>query len=79
MLKTVLELVYIAVCALVIVLVLMQPGSGTGLGALTGNAGKARASVRHLRTREDRLVIFTRVAVLLFLALTVVLVYLWTR
>ena len=79
MLKTVLELVYIAVCTLVIVLVLMQPGSGTGLGALTGNAGKAQASVRHLRTREDRLVILTRGAVLLFLALTVVLVYLWMR
>lgn len=79
MLKTVLECVYMGVCVLVIVLVLIQPGSGTGLGALTGNAGKARASVRHLRTREDRLVILTRGAVLLFLVLTVVLVYLWMR
>ena len=71
-LRTVLTVVFIIVCLGLTVLVLMQEGKSAGLGAISGAAetywGKNKG-----RSMEGMLVKLTRIAVVLFLVLAVVL------
>ena len=71
-LKIVLTVVYIIVSIALVILVLMQEGKSAGLGAISGAAdtywGKNKG-----RSMEGLLVKITRVCVVLFLLLAVVL------
>ena len=71
-LKTILTVVFILVSIVIAVVVLMQEGKSAGLGAIAGAAdtywGKNKG-----RSMEGVLVKITRVAVVLFILLAVVL------
>ena len=71
-LKTILTVVFILVSIVITVVVLMQEGKSAGLGAIAGAAdtywGKNKG-----RSMEGVLVKITRVAVVLFILLAVVL------
>ena len=71
-LKYVLMILFVLVCIIATVLVLMQEGRSQGLGAIAGAAetywGKNKG-----RSMEGMLVKLTRVAVILFLVLAMVL------
>ena len=71
-LKTILTLVFIAVSVVITVVILMQEGKTAGLGAISGAAdtywGKNKG-----RSMEGMLVTVTKVCVVLFLVLAVVL------
>ena len=71
-LRTVLIIVLIAVCAIGIIVILMQEGKSAGLGSIAGAAdtywGKAKG-----RSMEGRLVKFTKIFVALFFVLAMLL------
>jgi preprotein translocase subunit SecG len=71
-LRVFLTIVFIVVCLAIIVLVLMQEGKSSGLGALSGAAesywGKNKA-----RTMQGMLVKLTKIFCVLFMVLAIVL------
>ena len=71
-LRVFLTIVFIIVCLAIIVLVLMQEGKSSGLGALSGAAesywGKNKA-----RTMQGMLVKLTKIFCVLFMVLAIVL------
>ena len=71
-LKTILMVVFILISLVLTVIVLMQEGKSAGLGAISGAAdtywGKNKG-----RSMEGRLVMFTRILVILFLVIAAVL------
>ena len=71
-LRVILTILFIIVCLAIIVLVLMQEGKSSGLGALSGAAesywGKNKA-----RTMQGMLVKLTKIFCLLFMVLAIVL------
>lgn len=71
-LKTVLTIVYIAVCAALSVIVLMQEGKSRGLGAIAGAADTYWGQNKG-RSMEGGLVKATRILSVIFFVLSVVL------
>ena len=71
-LKTVLTVVFIIICIALTVIILLQEGKSAGLGAISGAAdtywGKNKG-----RSKEGMLVKVTRVLVILFLLISIVL------
>ena len=71
-LKTVLTVVFIIICIALTVIILLQEGKSAGLGAISGAAdtywGKNKG-----RSMEGMLVKVTRVLVVLFLLISIVL------
>ena len=71
-LRVILTVLFIIVCLAIIVLVLMQEGKSSGLGALSGTAesywGKNKA-----RTMQGMLVKLTKICCVLFMVLAIVL------
>ena len=71
-LKTILTVLFIIISLVITVIILMQEGKSQGLGAISGAAdtywGKNKG-----RSMEGRLVKITRVCVILFLLLALVL------
>ena len=71
-LRVILTILFIIVCLAIIVLVLMQEGKSSGLGALSGAAesywGKNKA-----RTMQGMLVKLTKICCVLFMVLAIVL------
>ncbi len=71
-LKTILTVVFIIISLVITIIILMQEGKSAGLGAISGAAdtywGKNKG-----RSMEGMLVKITRVCVILFLVLAVVL------
>ncbi len=71
-LRVILTVLFIIVCIAIIVLVLMQEGKSSGLGALSGAAesywGKNKA-----RTMQGMLVKLTKIFCVLFMVLAIVL------
>ena len=71
-LKTVLTIVFIIICIALTVIILLQEGKSAGLGAISGAAdtywGKNKG-----RSMEGMLVKVTRVLVILFLLISIVL------
>ena len=71
-LKTVLTVVFIIICIALTVIILLQEGKSAGLGAISGAAdtywGKNKS-----RSMEGMLVKVTRVLVILFLLISIVL------
>ena len=71
-LKTVLTVVFIIICNALTVIILLQEGKSAGLGAISGAAdtywGKNKG-----RSMEGMLVKVTRVLVILFLLISIVL------
>lgn len=71
-LKTVLMVIFILISVLLTVIVLMQEGKSAGLGAISGAAdtywGKNKG-----RSMEGRLVMITRIMVVLFLVIAAAL------
>ena len=71
-LKTVLTVVFIIICIALTVIILLQEGKSAGLGAISGAAdtywGKNKG-----RSMEGMLVMVTRVLVILFLLISIVL------
>ena len=72
MVKTIIEVLYIIVCVASIVIVLMQEGKDSGLGAVTG-AADTYWSKNKGRSAEGNLVKVTYVLGALFIILSVVL------
>ena len=71
-LRVILTILFIIVCLAIIVLVLMQEGKSSGLGALSGAAesywGKNKA-----RTMQGMLVKLTKIFCVIFMVLAIVL------
>lgn len=71
-LKTILTVVFILICLALTVIILLQEGKSAGLGAISGAAdtywGKNKG-----RSMEGMLVTITKVLVILFIVLAVVL------
>ena len=72
MLKTILSVIFVLICLALTVIVLLQEGKSQGLGAIGGMAetywGKNKG-----RSMEGMLVKVTRVLVILFLLISIVL------
>ena len=71
-LKTIATIIYIIVCIAIVIVVLMQEGKTSGLGALSGAADTYWTRNKG-RSAEGVLVKITRVLAVLFVALSVVL------
>ena len=67
---------YIVICVLLVIVVLMQEGKSSGLGALSGAADSYWTRNKG-RSAEGILVKITRVAAVLFVALSLVLCTTW--
>lgn len=71
-LKIVLTIIFILICAALVILVLMQEGKSAGLGSISGAAetywGKNKG-----RSMEGRLVQITKALAVLFMVLAVIL------
>ncbi len=72
MVKTILQVLYIIVCIAIVVVVLMQEGKNSGLGAVTG-AADTYWSKNKGRSTEGKLVKITSVLGALFIVLSLVL------
>ena len=72
MLRTFVTLIYIIVCIILVCVVLMQEGKTKGLGALTGSSDTYWSKAKN-RSKEGRLVTFTKVLSVLFVVLSIVL------
>lgn len=72
MVKTIIEVIYIIVCIASIVIVLMQEGKNSGLGAMTG-AADTYWSKNKGRSTEGNLVKITYVLGALFIIISIVL------
>lgn len=72
MLKVILSVIFILICAAMVVLVLLQEGKSAGLGSIAGAAesywGKNKG-----RSMEGNLTKFTTVAAVAFMVLAIVL------
>ena len=75
-LKTIATIIYIIVCIAIVIVVLMQEGKTSGLGALSGAADTYWTKNKG-RSGEGVLVKITRVLAVLFVALSVVLCTTW--
>lgn len=75
-LKTIATIIYIIVCIAIVIVVLMQEGKTSGLGALSGAADTYWTKNKG-RSAESVLVKITRVLAVLFVALSVVLCTTW--
>ena len=75
-LKTIARIIYIIVCIAIVIVVLMQEGKTSGLGALSG-AADTYLTKNKGRSAEGVLVKITRVLAVLFVALSVVLCTTW--
>lgn len=75
-LKTIATIIYIIVCIAIVIVVLMQEGMTSGLGALSGAADTYWTKNKG-RSAEGVLVKITRVLAVLFVALSVVLCTTW--
>ena len=71
-LKTILTVVFIIISLIITVVILMQEGKSAGLGAISG-AADTYCDKNKGRSMEGILVKITRVCVILFLVLAVVL------
>ena len=74
--RTAVTVLFIILCLVLIVVVLMQEGKTTGLGAL-GGAADTYWSKNKGRSQEGVLIKITRVLAILFVALSVVLCTSW--
>lgn len=72
MVKTIIEVLYIIICIAIIIVVLMQEGKNSGLGAMTG-AADTYWSKNKGRSAEGNLVKITTVLGTLFIVLSLVL------
>lgn len=72
MVKTIIEVLYIIICIAIIVVVLMQEGKNSGLGAVSG-AADTYWSKNKGRSAEGNLVKITTVLGTLFIVLSLVL------
>lgn len=75
-LKMIATVAYIIICIALVIVVLMQEGKTSGLGALSG-AADSYWSKNKGRSQEGMLVKITRVLVILFVVLSVVLCTSW--
>ena len=75
-LKTIATIIYIIVCIAIVIVVLMQEGKTSGLGALSGAADTYWTKNKG-RSAEGVLVKITRDLAVLFVALSVVLCTTW--
>ena len=75
-LKTIATIIYIIVCIAIVIVVLMQEGKTSGLGALSGAADTYWTKNKG-RSAVGVLVKITRVLAVLFVALSVVLCTTW--
>ena len=75
-LKMIATIAYIVICIALVIVVLMQEGKTTGLGAL-GGAADTYWSKSKGRSQEGVLIKITRVLAILFVALSVVLCTSW--
>lgn len=75
-LKMIATIAYIVICIALVIVVLMQEGKTTGLGAL-GGAADTYWSKNKGRSQEGMLIKITRVLAILFVALSVVLCTSW--
>ena len=71
-LKTVLTVVFIIICIALTVIILLQEGKSAGLGAISGAADTYWGKYKG-RSMEGMLVKVTRVLVILFLLISIVL------
>ena len=71
-LKTVLTVVFIIICIALTVIILLQEGKSAGLGAISGAADTSWGKNKG-RSMEGMLVKVTRVLVILFLLISIVL------
>ena len=71
-LKTVLTVVFIIICIALTVIILLQEGKSAGLGAISGAADSYWGQNKG-RSMEGMLVKVTRVLVILFLLISIVL------
>ena len=72
MLRLVLKVIFAIVCIALIVVVLMQKGRDSGLGALTGSSDSYWSKNKG-RSREGMMIMATRVLAIIALILTAVL------
>ena len=74
-LRTVLTVLFIIDCVVMIVLILMQQGKNEGLGALAGMSmnNDTYWSKNKGRSEEGRLIRITRILVIVFVALAIIL------
>ncbi len=74
-LRTVLTVLFFIDCIVMIVLILMQQGKNEGLGALAGMSTNSDTywSKNKGRSEEGRLVRLTRILVIVFIALAIIL------
>lgn len=75
-LKMIATVAYIIICIALVIVVLMQEGKTSGLGALSG-AADSYWSKNKGRSKEGMLVKITRVLAILFVVLSVVLCTSW--
>ena len=75
-LKLIVTIAYIVVCVVLVIVVLMQEGKNTGLGAQSGSSDTYWTRNKG-RSAEGILVKITRVAAVLFVVLSVVLCTSW--
>ena len=72
-LKTILMIAFIIICLAIIVIILMQEGKSAGLGSLSGQTSETYWSKNKGRSMEGMLVKLTRIFVILFLVIAMVL------
>ena len=75
-LRLIATIVYIVVCVVLVIVVLMQEGKNSGLGALSGSADTYWTRNKG-RSTQGVLVKITRVAAVLFVGLSLVLCTNW--
>ncbi len=71
-LRLILTIIYLLDCLFLTVVVLMQEGKSAGLGALSGSTDTYWSKNKG-RSFEGKLVLFTKIAAVLFLVLSAVL------
>lgn len=72
MLKTIFEVAYILICIAIIIVVLMQEGKNSGLGAVTGSADTYWSKNKG-RSTEGKLVKATAIMGGLFIVISIIL------
>jgi len=75
-LKMIVTIAYVLICIALVIVVLMQEGKTSGLGALSG-ASDTYWSKNKGRSQEGMLIKITRVLAVLFVVLSVVLCTTW--
>nr|MBP3598166.1 preprotein translocase subunit SecG [Eubacterium sp.] len=72
MVKTILQVLYIIICIAIVVIVLMQEGKNSGLGAISGSADTYWSKNKG-RSAEGKLAKATAILGTLFMVLSIVL------